>query len=111
MPYMSDRQSVAANAVVQNALSGKTNEFITAPSIIRFGATAAAIGAFLTILVGNEVICEDQELNSQNRMPVDPDDFNYEASGMPGDRIVVKLRNSTGAAIICFVAVKVSPFN
>jgi hypothetical protein len=109
MPFMADRQSVAANSVVQNVLSGKTQEFLTAPSILRFGLTASAVGLFATIIVGNEVICEDQEVSSANRSPVDPDDYNYDASGMGGDRVVVKLRNSTGAAITGFTGVKVNP--
>jgi hypothetical protein len=77
--------------------------------VIRFGVNAAAVGLFTTIIVGNEVICEDQEVSAINRTPQDPEDYNYEASGMPGDRVIVKLRNSTGAAIIGFTAVKVTP--
>jgi len=109
MPFMADRQSVAANSTVANVLAGKSQEFLTAPSVIRFGVVAAAVGLFTTIIVGNEVICEDQEASSANRSPLDPDDYNYEASGMPGDRVIVKLRNSTGAAIIGFTGVKVTP--
>jgi len=107
MPFMSDRQVVAANSVVQNALSGKSQEFCRVPSRIRFGLTASAVGLFATIIVGNEVVAEDQEVSAQNRLPIDPDDYNYEAGGLRGDRIVVKLRNSTGAGITAFTGVKV----
>lgn len=105
---VSDRQTVAANSVVANALSGKSQEFLTSPSVLRFGHAAAAIGLFVTILVGNQVVMEDQEINAQNRMPIDPDDFIAEATGMQGDRIVVKLRNSTGAGIVAFTMVKIT---
>lgn len=106
---MSDRQSVAANTTIANVLVGKSQEFLTRPSVLRFGLTASAVGLFTTIIVGNEVICEDQEISSANRSPLDPDDYNYEASGMPGDRVIVKLRNSTAGALTGFTGVKVTP--
>lgn len=106
---MTDRQSVAANATVQNAISGKTMEYLAAPSRVRVGINAAAIGLFATVIIGTNVVLEDQEVSSINRFPQDPEDFILDEPGLPGDRIVVKLRNSTGAAIITFSAVKVTP--
>jgi hypothetical protein len=106
---MTDRRSVAANATEANVISGKTMEFISERSVVRLYATAAAIGLFCTLIVGTEVTLEDQELNAQNRMPILPDDFVAAAGALPGDRIVVKLRNSTGAAIVGFTRVEVSP--
>ncbi len=109
MATMSDRQSVGANAVVANALSGKTNEFITEPSVVSLYSSAAAVGLFVTLIVGTEVVVEDQEVNAQNRMPQIPTDFIAQGGGLPGDRVVVKLRNSTAAAIIAFTLVQVDP--
>lgn len=109
MPLLSDRQSVAANSVVQNVLSGKSMEFLQAPSAIRAGVVAATTGLFATLLVGDEVIVEDQEVSNSNRYPIEPDDFLWEAVGLRGDRLVIKLRNSTAAAIVAFTAVKVVP--
>jgi hypothetical protein len=109
MSTMTDRQSVALNAVVANAISGKTHEFIKEPSIVRYYGSASAVGLFTTFIVGDEIVVEDQELNAQNRMPIVPDDVVAEAGGLPGDRVVVKLRNSTGAAITTFTRVEVNP--
>lgn len=106
---LTDRRSVAANSTEANVLAGKTQEFCSVPSLIRFGNTAAAVGLFVTIIVGNEVIVDDQEASAQNRLPIDPDDYWAEAGAKAGDRIVVKLRNSTGAAIIGFTGVKITP--
>jgi len=106
---LSDRQSVSANATVANAMSGKSQEFLSAPSLLRFFASAAAVGMFMTFLIGDRVILEDQEVNAANRMPLDPDDFLADAAGMPGERIVVKYRNSTAAAIVAFSQVKITP--
>ena len=109
MAYMSDRQSVAANASVANVLSGKSQEFLIAPSALDFGIQASAVGMFATIIVGNEILMEDQEVPTQNRMPVFPDDFIlFNQAGAPGDRVIVKLRNSTAGAITVFTAVRVN---
>jgi len=106
---MTDRQSVGANATVSNALSGKTHEFISEPSIVRLFATASAVGLNVTLIIGSETVLDDQEVNAQNRLPIVPDDFVVEGGGLPGDRIVLRLRNTTGAAITAFSSVEVIP--
>jgi len=109
MAFLSDRQSVAANTTIANALATKTQEFLTAPSILQFAINAAAVGMNATILVGETVVLEDQEVSSINRMGIFPDDFVYQAAGLPSDRLVVKLHNTTGAAIVVFTSVAISP--
>lgn len=109
MVVMTDRQSVAANATVANVLSGKVHEFVSQPSAVRVYNSAAAVGLFCSILIGNESVMQDQEVNAQNRMPIVPDDFTAESGALPGDRIVISLRNSTGAAIVGFTRVEVEP--
>ncbi len=104
---MTDRQSVAANATVTNALAGKTHEFLSRPSVIKMYATASAVGLFMTLLVGSEVYIEDQEVNAQNRLPILPDDFVTQGVGGPGERIVIKYRNTTVGAITAFLRVEV----
>ena len=106
---MSDRQSVAANAVVSNSLSGKTDEFIQRPSIVKLYGTASAVGLNMSLIIGNRTFIEDQEVNAQNRMPLIPDDFVVAAAGIRGDRIVLKYRNTTGGAITAFARVEVIP--
>lgn len=109
MNTMTDRRTVAANTTEQNVLSGKLHEFITQTSVVRIYATAAAVGMFLSALVGGESVVQDQEISAQNRMPIVPDDFIAEIGAVPGDRIMVSLRNSTAAGIIGFTRVEVEP--
>lgn len=99
---MTDRQSVAANATVTNVLSGKIFEFAQRPSMVTLYATAAAVGLNVSFIIGARVLVDDQEVNAQNRMPIVPDDFLARGGARPGERIVVRLRNTTGAAIITF---------
>lgn len=109
MAIMTDRQSVAANATVSTVCAGKMAEFIKEPSVVRLYGTASAVGLNMTLIVGEEVAIEDQEVNAQNRMPIVPDDFIAEAGGFTGERIVVKYRNTTGGAITAFSRVEVDP--
>jgi hypothetical protein len=106
MPVMTDRQSVAANATVQNVLAGKIGEFLAAGGSVVLYGTASAVGLNMSLLVGGSVIIDDQEVNAQNRMPLVPDDFVGAAGGMQGDRIIVRLRNTTGGAITAFSRVE-----
>ena len=106
MSTMTDRQSVAANATVVNALSGKKDEFIRENSLVRAAVTGAAVGLFFTFIVGDETVVEDQEAPDTAAAPVDPDDF-VSTTGLPGDRVILKYRNSTGAAIIARAQVKI----
>lgn len=109
MPVMTDRQSVAANATVANAVSGKLHEFLAGPAVIRLYATAAAVGLNMTLQVAGVTVLNDQEVNAQNRMPIVPDDFLVETVGPGGARILLSYRNTTGAAIIAFTRLEVTP--
>lgn len=102
MPIMTDRQSVAANATVQNVLAGKIGEFAQNNGIANLYATASAVGLNVSLIIGGEVLVDDQEVNAQNRMPLVPDDFVGASGVVAGDRIVVRLRNTTAAAITAF---------
>lgn len=106
MPTMTDVRSVAANTTIANVLQGKTNEFLPANSLVRVGVNASAVGLFSSVLIQEKVILEDQEVSSQNRIPIDPDDIILEEIGLAGDRIIVKVRNSTGVAITAQTLVK-----
>lgn len=106
---MTDRQSVAANTVVANVLTGKIHEFLQRPSAVRLYGCGSAVGLNATLIVGNVTAMQDQELNAQNRMPIVPDDFVVEAGGMAGDRVVVSLRNTTGGALTGFTRIEIVP--
>lgn len=109
MPSMTDRQSVAANSTVNNVLAGKLFEFAARPSIAKLYATAAAVGLNVSFLIGGRAIIDDQEANAQNRMPIVPDDFFASGGALAGERIVVRLRNTTGAAITAFTRLDLDP--
>jgi hypothetical protein len=104
---MTDRQSVAANTSVANALSGKVHEFLGRPSKVRLYGAASAVGLNMSFLIGSQSFCQDQEVNAQNRLPIVPDDLVVEAGGKTGDRLVLSYRNTTVGAITAFARVEV----
>jgi hypothetical protein len=111
MPVMTDRRSVAANTTVDNVLTGKIDEFLREPSIVRLYAAAEAVGVNVSVIVGNEVALDDQEITSRAAgvSIVVPDDFIAEAAGLAGDRMILRLRNTTGAAIIVRTRIETLP--
>lgn len=109
MPSMTDRQSVALNATVQNVYADDLHYRLKYAAKVIFLATAAAVGLFVTFIIGDQTFVDDQEVSAQNRMPLFPDDIVAEAAGIPGDEIIVRYRNTTGAAIVAFSRVDIVP--
>lgn len=109
MGVMTYIASVAANTVVQNAMSGKSAEFATEPSIVSLGVAGSAVGMMTSLIIGDEVVVDDQEVPVGTTLPAFPDQILAQGGAVPGDRIVVKLRNSTGGALTAYVKVLIEP--
>ncbi len=106
---MSDVQSIAANTVVQNVLAGKLDEFLREPSRLALYMSASAVGINVSLLIAGEAATDDQTISASNRFPVVPDDFVVEAGGIPGDRVLVRARNTTAGAITVNTRLEVNP--
>ncbi len=108
MKVMTDvGRSVAANASTANVLVDKPEVYLSRNSALSFFITAAAVGIFTTILVGDSVVVDDQEVSGINRFPIRPDDLFARSGGAQGDLVYVRHRNSTGAAILVTTVVDV----
>jgi len=99
---MTDVRSVAANSVVENVLAGKIFEFANVNSVASLFGTASAAGLRISFIIASEVQLDDQEISSANRFPLVPDDFLTRGGALWGDRIVIRLRNTTVGAITAF---------
>jgi len=102
MPSMTDVRSVAANATVDNVLTGKIFEFANQNCVASLLGTASLVGLRISFIIGNEVQLDDQEISSANRFPLTPDDFLTRGGALKSDRIVIRLRNTTAGAITVF---------
>ena len=100
MTVMTDVQSVAANSTTTNVLSGKIEEFLPGNSMVQLAIVAAAAGMQVSFIVGNRVMVDDQEISDANVFPIEPDHVISASPGVGGERLSLKLHNTTGAAII-----------
>jgi hypothetical protein len=97
---MQKEVSIGANAVNENILSGSAFEFARANSLMVAGVTAAATGTFVTIQTGADIVLEESPAKVSTAFPIIPDEFYYADVAAAGDRLVIRVRNSTGGAII-----------
>jgi len=109
MAIMTEVATVVANTVSANLCAGKSAEFVKEPSIISLSANGSAIGLYATMIVGEEVVIDDQPIPLTNRFPIVPDDTLVQAGGFVGDRINVRLRNSTGGNLTGWIRVDIEP--
>jgi len=100
-------RSVAADSSTANILDGKTEVYLSRNSGLSFYIVAAAAGLMATILVGDSVVVDDQEVSSANRYPIRPDDLFARSGGAGGDLVYVRIRNSTAGAVVITTVVDV----
>lgn len=106
---MTSVQSVAANTTTGNIFAGNVFEFLSLPSVVRVYIVASAVGMNVDVLVGNESYANDQEVSGANRFPIRNEDLLVELGGLPTERIVVRLRNTTIGALTVQSLVEVLP--
>ena len=109
MPLVKGETSIPANATNTNILTGSVFEFAPADALVEFGLVAAATGLQVTVLSGSDVLMEESPISVQNRFPIYPDDYDLYDMVNEGDHIVIRVRNTTGAAIIIFHALRWNP--
>ena len=91
--------SVPANDVVENVFSGSAFEFPSSNVIVSLGSVQQATGLFITLQNGGIIELEESEPAISADFPLIPDEFYYNFAVAAGQRLVLRARNSTGAAI------------
>lgn len=109
MPFLSDRRSLAANAVVDNVLDGKFGRVLQENSKVTVAITASVDSGFATVLVGNEVLIDGQEIPDTAAAPRNPEDILAQTVAAVGDEVIVKLRNANAAANVIRTSVFIDP--
>lgn len=100
MTVMTDVQTVAANVTTTNILAGKIEEFLPSNAQVQLAITAAAPGMFVSFIIGNRVVVDDQEISDAAVFPVEPDHVISSSMGAAGERLSLKLRNTDSVARI-----------
>lgn len=111
MPVIQFRQSIAAAAVVDNALAGSQFEFLPYNANLEFGINGDANGFEVLgdVYSGQDVLMENGPLNSATRMPVYPDDFTLTDVAAAGERLKIRLRNTGAGAHVVQIALRITP--
>ena len=92
--------SVAANGVVENAFAGSVFEFARVNQIMSLGIQTDVTGGLITVQTGSTVILEESPCPIGVGYPRVPDEFYYNAGALAGERLLLRLRNSTGGAVV-----------
>lgn len=99
MPVIQRTVSIAANAVDANIFAGSAFEFARRPSVVSIGIVESATGLLVTINSGADVIAEEFEPQIKTAYPIIPDEMYYTDAMEAGDRLVARVRNTTGGAL------------
>jgi hypothetical protein len=98
------------------ALQGTQYEFLPPAmfprgALAEFGSLTDATGVLRTVQTGSDVVEEESPCNvgTINIQPVYPDNFTLNDLIGPGERINVKLRDTSGAQRIVMVTVRFTP--
>lgn len=108
MPVIQKEVSIGAGTVTDNLLSGSAFEFLRTNSLVSIGVTQAATGMFATIQSGADIIAEEFSPAIATRFPIIPDEMYYSDVGASGDRLVIRVRNPTGGAVIARAIVQIT---
>lgn len=109
MPVIQKEVSVAANATVDNLISGSSFEFLRGNSIVSMGIVGSATGLVASIQSGSDIVLEEAPIAVKTSMPSIPDEMYYNDAGVAGDRLVIRIRNTTAGALTVRAIVQVTP--
>jgi hypothetical protein len=112
MPVIQGQVTIAANAIVENVLSGSQFEYLPYNASLEFGLMGGAGGSDLRVDVfsGQDILCEQISLGAAARMPVYPDDYPLTDVAGGGERIKLRARNVGASPVILFYSVRITPF-
>lgn len=109
MAVIQKEVSIAANAVNDNILSGSSFEFLRRNSVVSIGLAGSATGLVANIQSGADIVLEESPILVKTTMPTIPDDMYYNDAGITGDRLVIRVRNTTGGALTIRAVVQITP--
>lgn len=109
MPLIQQSISIPASTVNDNVITGSQFEFLPYDASINIGFTASANGLVVDAYSGQDTLCESLAPSTQNRIPIYPDDFNLTDVAAAGERLKLRVRNTTAGALTFFYSVQVNP--
>lgn len=111
MPLISDTRSIGAGATVDNVLAGSQFEFLPFDAMLQFGLVGAGVlgDILVDVYSGQDVLMESSPISILARFPVFPEDFTLDDVAAAGERLKVRIRNTSAGALVVNTAVKITP--
>jgi hypothetical protein len=109
MPVIQKEISIAANSTEDNLISGSSFEFLRGNAVVSIGMVGSATGLVASIQSGSDIVLEEAPLAVKTTMPTIPDDMYYNDVGTLGDRLVLRVRNTTAGALTVRAIVQITP--
>lgn len=109
MPVIQKEVSIGATSANENILSGSSFEFLRGNSVVSVGLVGSATGLVANIQSGADIVLEESPLAVKTSMPSIPDEMYYNDVGVAGDRLVIRVRNTTGGALTARAVVQITP--
>jgi hypothetical protein len=111
MPVISVRTALGASSTA-TPLSGSQYEYLPFDAFVEFGIVADAVGVLATVISGSDVLMEEGPVilgSAINVMPRYPDDYLLNDDAVAGDRLSVRLRDTSAAARVVLTVCKITP--
>lgn len=109
MPVIQKKVTILANTVNDNVLAGSQFEFLPYPAKIDFGMNQSAAGLVVDAYSGQDVLCETMEPPINARYPINPDDFTLTDVANAGERLKVRVRNTTAGNLDFYIGAIITP--
>lgn len=109
MPTITKRVALSANASAA-VLVGDQFEYLPYDANVEVGILADATGVLATVYSGSDLLQDEGpvQIGTINTQPKYPDDFGLSDVAAGGDRLNVRVRDTSGAARVVMVVVKIT---
>lgn len=110
MPTIVKRTSLLANSTA-NPLTGDQFEYLPYDATIEVGITADATGVLATVYSGSDLLQDEGpvQVGTINVQPKYPDDFQLVDVAAAGDRLNIRLRDTSGVARTVMTTIRITP--
>lgn len=109
MPAIQQKDVITANSTVRNILAGNNFEFLpyTLADVL-FGFNQSATGLLVSVFTGGDLITDDYEPLISGTYP-DNEQMDFDDKVEGGERIVVKVVNTTGGDLDLYTRIVINP--
>lgn len=111
MNIMRQRVVTTASPTDANALVGSAFEYPQQPSQVSLGMICTATGMLATVYAGSRLIMEESPVAQPSTFiyPIVPDHMYLNYPVLPGERLVVQLRNASAGNLTVGVNCEITP--